>query len=308
MPDTERKKKIKKIGVWSLYGLWVCFAFGAGTVAGFLGKSEIAAGAILEYFNPSDPEDIFGSNEMTLLVLGTDEDRRSDTGTVMSSRARSDVVMVIRLQFDKERITGITIPRDTLAKVDGYSVRRINAFHAIGGKDLAEEAVEELLGVGIDRVVVVNYKVFTEMVDMLGGIDVDVKKTMKYDDERGDLHIDLKPGQQTLDGNEAMGYVRYRKDGDFERQQRQREFVMLLKEQAINQPTQIPNLANMTSDLTGNVFKDKELSFLFIWARRVGSQNIKMGMLPVLDAGNYDLIVDTGKLRDTLIEFELIKP
>lgn len=307
MPDTERKRKIKKIGVWCLYGLWVCFALLIGTVAGFMKKSPVVAGTGIEFLFPSDPEDLFGSDDLTLLILGTDEDRMVGGEGVAKDSARSDMVMVARLQFEKNRITGVTIPRDTLAKVEGYSVRRINAFHAIGGRDLAEKAVEELLGINIDRVLVVNYSVFKEMVDMLGGIEVDVKRFMKYDDERGDLHIDLAPGTQTLDGDDAIGYVRYRKDGDFNRQRRQREFMMLFKQQAIKDWTHIPELANMTNDLTGNIFSDSELSFLFIWSRKVGTENVKLGMLPVLDAENFDLIVDTKKLYDTLLEFELIE-
>lgn len=307
MSDTERKQKLKKIGVWTLWGVWVCFALGVGTAWGFMNKSPLIKETVLEAIRPSDPKDLFGSDELTLLILGTDEDRRSDTGSVTSSTARSDVVMVTKLQFDKNRITGITIPRDTLAKVDGHSIRRINAFHAIGGKDLAEEAVEALLNIEIDRVVVVNYEVFQEMVDMLGGVNVDVQKSMKYDDERGELHIDLAPGKQKLNGYKAMGYVRYRVDGDFNRQKRQREFMLLLKDQALSQWTRIPELADMTSDLTGNVFRKKELAFLFNWSREVKGPNIKMGMLPVLDAENFDLIVDKNKLKDTLIEYELIE-
>ena len=308
MFDTERKQKIKKIGVWSLYGLWLCFALLVGTVVGFFNKFDIAGPLLLGYINPADPKDLFGSNDLILLILGTDEDRTAGGAGVANASARSDMVMVARLQFDKNRITGVTIPRDTLAKVPGYSVKRVNAFHAIGGKNLAEEAVEELLGINIDRVLVVNYEVFKEMVDMLGGIEVDVQKSMKYDDKRGALHIDLAAGTQTLDGEEAMGYVRYRKDGDFNRQKRQREFMLLFKEQAIKDWTHIPDLANMMNDLTGHIFSDDELSFLFIWSRKVDSENVKLGMLPVRDVENFDLIVNKRKLNEQLIEFELIEP
>ena len=215
--------------------------------------------------------------------------------------------MVARLNFDGNRITGLTIPRDTLAEIPGRGVRRINAAHAFGGPDLAKETVEQLIGVRIDRVVVVNYGVFQEMVDLVDGIEVDVKKKLKYDDTSGNLHIDIDPGRQLLDGYDAMGYVRYRGDGDFKRQERQRTFLIAFKDRAIKKVLKLPQLVDQTGDLTGNVFTDRELASLFLFSRRVGSQNINLGMLPVLQGENYDLMVDTDKLYKTLKEYELIK-
>ena len=142
---------------------------------------------------------------------------------------------------------------------------------------------------------------------IVGGIDIDVKKRLKYDDTSGNLHIDLHPGQQLLNGYDAMGYVRYRGDGDFSRQGRQRSFLIAFKDQAMKKWTKLPELVEQTGDLTGNVFTDRELASLFLFSRRVCSQNIKLGMLPVLEGENYDLMVDTDKLYETLKEFELVR-
>jgi len=144
-------------------------------------------------------------------------------------------------------------------------------------------------------------------VDLVDGIEVDVKKTLKYDDTSGNLHIDIKPGLQILNGEDAMGYVRYRGDGDFKRQERQRSFLIAFKERAIKKFLKLPQLVDQTADLTGNVFTDRELGSLFLFSRRVGGQNINLGMLPVLEGENYDLMVDKDKLYQTLKEFELIK-
>lgn len=299
---SERQRWKVALG-WVSWSLLVILALGAGTFFGWVKDSPLED----VIFRPKDsPDKVFGRSNITLLVLGTDEDRAPGGRTIDREAARSDMVMVTRLHFDKKKITGITIPRDTLARVDGHGTHRINAFHSIGGPDLAKDAVESLIGVHIDRVVVVNYNVFQDMVDLVGGIDINVEKRMRYHDDRGDLHIDLQPGFQHLDGYDAMGYVRYRRDSDFNRQERQRNFMVAFKEKALKHWTKAPQLTRKVQDLTGNVFDDKELGTLFRFAQEVGPSNIKLGMLPVTDAGGYDLVVVIGQLKETLEEFELI--
>jgi LCP family protein required for cell wall assembly len=270
-----------------------------GTPAG------VALGGIITGQIP-DPQEEFGRDDLTILLLGTDEDRAPGGRTVDREAARSDMIMVARLHFADKRITGITIPRDTLARVPGHGTNRINAYHSFGGPSLAKEAVEGLIGVKIDRVVVVNYRVFQQMVDLIDGIDINVEKRLRYSDERGGLFIDLEPGLQRLDGYHAMGYVRYRRDSDFNRQERQRNFLVAFKNQALENKTKIPILSTKVGELTGHAFSDRELVALGFFAKGVESSNIKLGMLPVLDASNYDLVVDTRKLYDTLVEFELV--
>lgn len=291
----------------SLYVVLLLICLSAGTFVGLVQRGGVS-GKIARIMagGGETPEQLFGRRDLVVLLLGTDEDRAPGGKKVNRAEARSDMIMVARLHFGENRITGITIPRDTLADLPGYRAMRINAFHSIGGPKLAREAVENMIGVKIDRVVVVNYAVFQEMVDMIGGIDIDVAKRLKYTDERGDLFIDFQPGQQHMDGYQAMGYVRYRKDSDFNRQARQREFLMAFKEQAVKQIFQAGRLANKVADLTGHAFTDEELATLMVFARGVDQENIKLGMLAVRDAHNYDLQVDMAKLHDTLKEYELI--
>lgn len=308
MQEASETKRWKVVMGWVGYGLLVSVALAGGTLLGWAKDSRV----ILNLLNPlkESPEKVFGRNDITILLLGTDEDRAPGGRTIDREAARSDMIMVARLHFDQKKITGITIPRDTLAKVPGHSTRRINAFHSVGGADLAKEAVENLIGVKIDRVIVINYRVFRDMVDLVGGLDIDVEKRLRYEDDRGDLHIDLEPGFQHLDGQKAMEYVRYRRDSDFNRQERQRNFLVAFKEQATKAGNirKAPELVNKTNELTGYVFSDNELSTLMLFAKEVGTANIHLGMLPVYDAGNYDLAVELGKLKDTLEEFELIDP
>lgn len=307
MQVAPEKKRWKVVAGWVSYGLLLLVSLVAGTVWGWLKDSPLKD-VFKPKFMQESPEEVFGREDVTLLVLGTDEDRAPGGRTVEREAARSDMIMVARLHFGKKKITGITIPRDTLARVPGHGTSRVNAFHAYGGPDLAKEAVESLIGVKIDRVIVVNYRVFRDMVDLVGGVDIDVEKRMRYEDERGDLHIDFQPGFQHMDGRTAESYVRYRRDSDFSRQERQRNFLVAFKQQAQKSWTKAPELANKTNELTGYVFDDKELAALFLFGREVGTTNINLGMLPVLDAGGYDLMVDMSKLKETLKEYELIDP
>src|SRR5207253_927402 len=142
------------------------------------------------------------------------------------------------------RITGVSIPRDTLAAPDGYKRQKINAFHLLGGPDLSKAAVESLIPVQIDRVVVLNYKAFEDMIDLVGGVDVSVPKKMDYDDVRGHLHIHLKPGPQHLGGEDAVGFVRFRhSDDDFHRQGRQKAFLLAFKNAVMHRPSALPQVA-----------------------------------------------------------------
>lgn len=309
METAPERPRWKPAVVWSLYGLLILVCGAAGTFLGTI-KGTLAGGIVGHIItgNAPDPAKEFGRDDLTVLLLGTDEDRAPGGKSVDREAARSDMIMVARLHFADKKITGITIPRDTLAHVAGYHTARINAFHSFGGPSLARQAVEATIGVKIDRVIVVNYRVFQQMVDLIGGIDIEVQKRMKYTDERGGLYVDFQPGLQHMDGYHAMTYVRYRKDSDFNRQERQRQFLVSFKSQALKNPGKIGPLSDKVGDLTGNVFSNDELISLMLFAKEVGSENIKLGMLPVLDGNNYDLMVNTRKLYDTLIEFELVDP
>jgi LCP family protein required for cell wall assembly len=196
--------------------------------------------------------------------------------------------------------------------VPGYRARKINAYHAVGGneggperaKELARIAAEVVVPVKIDRVVVLDFGAFQDMVDMMGGVEVYVPKDMKYVDRAGGLFIDLKEGEQTLNGYQAMGFVRYRHDdSDFQRQERQRSLMLALKEQAMKKWQISPKLVDKGMGVLGNEFDARELASLALFAQRVGAENVKITMVPVRPMrGTTNLALDTDKLPKTLRE------
>lgn len=301
--------------VWS-----VCLA--AGSLFGFAGRSKMV-GSMTEIIAKNEPpQKTFESvlkNErdfLNVLILGCDEDRyyagrdRKNPGGILRHASRSDMMLVAKIDFAKKRISGISIPRDLLWSVPGYRAQKINAYHKIGfdeggsdrGKELAKQAAEGVVGLDIDRVVVLDYTAFKAMIDKLGGIEVFVPRNMDYDDYAGDLHIHLKKGRQKLSGYDAMCYVRYRHgDSDFKRQDRQKDLMMAVKEKTLEKWQQAPEIADSTRDIMGKAFTFKEMAALILFARKVGADNIKMDMVPVLEVpGTFNLQVDRDALQAKL--------
>ncbi|MCB8932309.1 MAG: LCP family protein [Fimbriimonadaceae bacterium] len=292
-----------------LYYTVFCAVILAGAaLAHWVTDSEVLRAGIVQTFTQKAPEDVFTRDTVTLLVLGCDEDRAYGGKQVLRTQARSDMMLVARLDFKKNRISGVTIPRDLLVRVPGYRNQKINAYHSIGGADLAKKAAEQVLGVPIDKVVTIDYEALQKMVDLIGGVEVFVEKRMKWTDKRGGLFIDLQPGKQKLDGYNAMCYVRFRhSDSDFARSERQKNFLLSFKEAALGNPSNLNRVADQAVKLLGGGLNPSEVAALAMFARKVSADNIKFGTVPVLPASNYNLELDTRLLPKTLEEYHLLE-
>ncbi|MCC6446424.1 MAG: LCP family protein [Armatimonadetes bacterium] len=241
-----RKKvrpRVRSARQWAgLVMLWGLMAGGA-YIAYLYAASPVIRQAISQVVRQKglSPKEAFGGkSRVNILLLGTDlnHDRR---GRPITQGVRTDTIMVASVDFDRRKAAILSIPRDTRASIPGYGHHKINAAHAYGGPKMAVATVERLLGVGIDHYMIVNFQGFVRMIDLMGGIRVDVPKAMKYDDNWGNLHIDLKPGLQRLDGTQAMGFARFRHDaeGDVGRIRRQQEVAMAVRSRFIAPQTLI---------------------------------------------------------------------
>jgi polyisoprenyl-teichoic acid--peptidoglycan teichoic acid transferase len=300
----------------TLYGLFCLVIFAVAVLAGMMSQSSLIKPLVREAIKPTEPEQIFHKPYLNLLILGCDRDI-TRSGKVVRRYARSDMILVARLDFERNRITGVSIPRDTECQLPGYPRMKINAYHARASEGeenaLTQRAVEHLLpGVSIDKVVVIDFDAFQELVDLVGGVDIDVEKRMKYTDRAAKLFIDLKAGQQKLDGYNAMGFVRYRNDSDFERQKRQKAFLVALQQQVIRPENwlSLPKILEQSKDVLNDALSDDELAGLAGFAKRVPQDNIRMGMIPVVEGRgyrrDYSLEVDHNKIIQVLQEFELL--
>lgn len=158
---------------------------------------------------------------VNILVLGVDL-REGDIG-------RSDTIFVMSLNKETNKATMLSIPRDSRVQIPGRGWDKINHAYSYGKGKLTRRTVERLLGVKIDYLVEVDKKGAEKLIDAVGGVTIDVEKKMYYEDpwdDNGGLVIDLEPGVQTLDGSEAMQYIRYRDaEGDIGRAKRQQKFL-----------------------------------------------------------------------------------
>ena len=162
----------------------------------------------------------------TFLVVGTDKDRYGVS--------RTDTIILAFWDMNNKKINLINIPRDTRVWVKGHGWRKINSAYAYysrkskkRGIKMLIKAIKTFLEFRIDYYVLVDLSSFIKIIDVIGGIPIDIKKNMKYEDKAGGLKIDLKKGKQILDGDKAMQYVRYRgkRLGDIGRIARQQKFI-----------------------------------------------------------------------------------
>jgi LCP family protein required for cell wall assembly len=201
---------------------------------------------------PENPEEPY-----YILVLGSDA-RAQDTVS------RSDTIMLCRLDPEKQIVSVLSIPRDTKVEIAGHGTQKINAAMAFGGPAGAVTAVSNFVGVEISHVVMIDFEGFADIVDRLGGVTVDVPAYTSYDG------IELQPGEQTLNGAQALTFVRDRYSyglGDFQRAANQRTLLKAVARKIIQAPAgEIPGYVESlavcaTTDLTSTQLIDLALGF-----------------------------------------------
>jgi polyisoprenyl-teichoic acid--peptidoglycan teichoic acid transferase len=204
---------------------------------------------------------------------------------VNSFHGLSDSMLLLRFDPEKEKVSVLSIPRDTRVNIEGYGTRKINHANDYGGPALTAQVASELLGgVKIDRYVRVNVQGVEKLIDALGGITVNVPKDMKYNDFSQHLYIDLKKGVQHLDGNKTMQFLRFRYDefGDISRVQRQQMLMRSAVEQTLKPATiiKIPKILSVIQSHLDTNLTVRELMALSNFASKTDRSHIQMMMLP----------------------------
>jgi LCP family protein required for cell wall assembly len=192
-----------------------------------------------------------------VLVLGSD----ARTGETAS---RSDTIMLCRVDPENKAASILSIPRDTKVELKNYGTQKINAAMAYGGPAGAVDAVSEFVGVEIAHVAMINFEGFTNIVDRLDGVIIDVPFYTSFGG------VELQPGVQTLNGTQALAFVRCRYDyvqGDFQRAANQRALLKAVAKKITQAPaSEIPGYVNslaecVDTDLTSIQFINLALSF-----------------------------------------------
>ncbi len=208
---------------------------------------------------------------------------------VDSVQGLSDTMLLTRFNPDNQKMTVLSIPRDTRVEIPEHGTQKINSANVLGGPALAAKMTSELLGdVGIDRYLRINVMGVGKLVDALGGLNIYVPKDMKYTDNTQHLYVDLKKGQQHLNGDQVMQLLRFRHDrlGDIGRIQRQQMVMRALMEQLVNPSTisHLPQLLDVIKSHIDTNLSVEELMALANFASHLDRANLQMLVLP----GDYN--------------------
>ena len=148
-------------------------------------------------------------DHLTLLLLGQDYNHDKHD-YVTSKGTRADTIMLLSVDLDKRTMRACSIPLDTYVQAPDGKTGKINATFTRGGPQLVKKTLESLFDVKIDNYVVIKPDAVRNIVDSIGGVEVESLDVMNYDDSWGGLHVHLPAGRQVVDGKGAEGFVRFR--------------------------------------------------------------------------------------------------
>jgi LCP family protein required for cell wall assembly len=248
----------------------------------------------------------FLSGKKNVVVMGCDI-RKDDVG-------RSDTLFVVMLDKSKKNAALLSVPRDTRVQIKGHGWDKINSAFAYGGHQLTQETVQDFLGIKLHNYVVVDFQGFKDLVDVIGGVDINVEKRMYYYDPYANFEIDLRPGKQHMDGKTAMQYVRYRdEEGDIGRIRRQQKFIMALYQQIASKNiiAKMPGVSKQIMSMIKTDLSLKEMMELGkVMHDMLEKDGLKMSMVPgepkYIDGISY-WIPDIPKMRQQMAEMQGVK-
>jgi len=218
-------------------------------------------------------ESAFHSHRLNILLLGYQADE-----------GNSDTIVLAHLDIDRRTATLVSIPRDTWVAIPGNGYQKINAAIGLGGPATAARVVSALVGVPIDATVALQPEGAKQLVDAMGGMNVDVEHDMDYDDNYGDLHIHLKKGEQYLTGGQVLEYIRFRDDpeSDWGRVRRQQAVLKGLVDQ-VSRPqnwVKLPRLLALARTDMQTQLSDGQLAALLEIYRGVPAENVRTFTMP----------------------------
>jgi LCP family protein required for cell wall assembly len=242
-----------------------------------------------------------------ILVLGGDKVNKN-----------SDTMMLANFDPSTCKVNIMSIPRDTRVLIDD-AYRKINFAYPHGGIDLTVKTVSELMDVNVKYYVFVDTKAFRKIIDLLGGVDINIPADMDYDDPTQNLHIHLKKGPKHLDGAQAEQYVRFREpnrwtkeirkyyDGsDLKRIEAQQGFISELVRQKLSLQY-LPRLNSIISVLFENIetnFTMNEIFKLSGYAGKVNMGNLNFIAMPgtTYDGSPWYYLCDVQETRAIMAE------
>jgi LCP family protein required for cell wall assembly len=224
----------------------------------------------LNYFDKKS--ELENEDYFALLLLGVDDDNFKGS--------RTDSIIIAIINKENKKVDLLSIPRDFRVKLyntDRYD--KINSAFAIGGIDLTAATIEENFGIPIHYYSIINFNGFQDLVDALGGVNVNVEKDISFPDRITNTEFSLNKGEQSLSGIEALNYSRFRGDGegDFGRVRRQQQVVGAIVNQTVSFRS-IPKITKIYNAIKNNYESNvnfTDVSLLALKMRNIDSDDLR---------------------------------
>jgi LCP family protein required for cell wall assembly len=214
---------------------------------------------------------------VNILVMGIDA-RNAE------QNSRSDTMIVASIDRKTKQVVMVWIPRDTRVQVSANRYDKINSVNVLKGPEEACKVAGKLLDTRIDYYVITNFGGFEKIIDILGGVNIDVETAMTHYDPNPKLSINLSSGPQRLNGAQALSYVRYRggPTADIGRTVRQQKFVSALAQEMFR-PSIITKLPELVPELSKHIHTNipaSDMLFMMQVAREFDVSGIVTQTLP----------------------------
>lgn len=239
--DKPKKNKKKRHPIRNTLIILLCLVLVGGACVGFYGYQTVER--LLSSFNTDEPleenqyidaSELYSDpNQTNILLIGIDA-READEDS------RSDTMMLVTIDNTNGQIKLTSFLRDSYVEIAGKNWNeKLNAAYFRGGVQMLVDTLELNFKVDIPYYMLVNFEIFTTIVDELGGINVDVtERESEYvkNSKRPNIPVEIPAGKEVLlDGEQALWYARIRKlDSDFMRTQRQRKVITAMVDKALS--------------------------------------------------------------------------
>ena len=210
-----------------------------------------------------------------MLLIGSDAREGSD-----EDGQRSDTNILVRVDPTNCVVTMLSIPRDTKVEIDGYGTNKFNAAYNFGGAASTIREAGQLCGVDISHYAEVKFGDLIALVDVIGGVEVDVPERID-DPDAGPVVIEAGP--QILNGEAALTFARSRAyaDGDFTRTSNQRLLIEALVKKVISMPvTDLPGLIQKAAECVATDLSVNQIFDLASQFKDIGKLVVYSGMVP----------------------------
>ncbi|MCY7406617.1 MAG: LCP family protein, partial [Alkalinema sp. CAN_BIN05] len=264
----------------------------AATIGSFIGVTVPMPGGIA----PGEGQRLLGDlfkngfryqvkRPVNVLVMGIDRVVGAKLGTEEMFSGNSDSMLLLHIDPKQSGVSLLSIPRDTQVEIPNLGLTKINQANPSGGPALVNQVISDnFSGVPIDRYVRFSTDAFRELINQVGGVELNVPMDMVYEDNTQKLSINLKQGRQTLNGDKAEQFARFRNDalGDIGRVQRHQILLKALREKFASPLVivRIPGILRVIQPYIDTNLTLEEISALFNYGVGLDQKAIKMVLLP----------------------------